>query len=122
MFSGFWLSLAGLLLGLQHGWYGIAAADAGHAEGLYFIAFAILFFFLLIVSLRLPLIYPVIVAFVVVALVLAAIGAEGGSTGALNAAGVAILVFAALGFYAFLSSGTVALGGKSLPLGRPIIR
>jgi uncharacterized protein len=122
MFSGFWLSLAGLLLGLQHGWYGIGAADVGHAEGLYFIAFAILFFFLLIVSLRLPLIYPAIVAFVVVALVLAAIGGEGGSTGAFNAAGVVILVFAALGFYAFLSSGSVALGGKSLPLGRPIIR
>ena len=45
---------------------GIAAADVGHAEGLYFIAFAILFFFLLIVSLRLPLIYPLIVVVVVV--------------------------------------------------------
>lgn len=122
MFSSFWLSLAGLMLGLQHGWYGIAAADVGPAEGLYYIAFAILFFFLLIVSLRLPLVYPLIVAFVVVALVLAAIGAEGNSTGALNAAGVVILVFAALGFYAFLSSGFVALGGKALPLGRPMIR
>jgi succinate-acetate transporter protein len=122
MFSGFWLSLAGLLLGLQRGWYGIPAAEVGHAEGLYFISFAILFFFLLIVSLRLPLIYPVIVGIAVVALVVATIGAEGGSTGALNIAGVLILVFGALGFYAFLSSGFVALGGKALPLGRPIIR
>ncbi len=122
MFSGFWLSLAGLILGLQHGWYGVAAADVARAEGLYYIAFAILFFFVLIVSLRLPLVYPVIVALVVVALVMAAIGAEGNSTGALNFAGVVILVFAAVGFYAFLSSGSVALGGKPFPLGPPIIR
>ncbi len=122
MFSSFWLSLAGLLLGLQNNWYGIAAAEVGHAQGLYFSAFAIMFFFLLIVSLRLPLIYPLIVALVVVALVLAAIGAESGSISALNAAGVVILVFAALGFYAFLGSGLVALGGKALPLGPPVIR
>lgn len=121
MFSGFWLSLAGLLLGLQHGWYGIAAADVAHAEGLYFIAFTALFFFLLIVSLRLPLIYPAIVALVVVALALAAVGVESGSTGALNAAGVVSLVFAAVGYYAFLSVGSVALGGKPFPLGPPLM-
>jgi hypothetical protein len=37
-------------------------------------------------------------------------------------AGWVILAFAAVGAYPFLSSLSVATGGKAFPLGRPLIR
>ncbi|MGH7750571.1 MAG: GPR1/FUN34/YaaH family transporter, partial [Candidatus Dormibacteria bacterium] len=69
LFSGFWLSLTLLLMGLGHNWYGIAAADIAHSQALYFIAWTVMFFALLIPSLRLPAVYPAIVADVVLALI-----------------------------------------------------
>src|SRR5450759_2963544 len=58
-FSGFWLSLAALLLGLAHGWFGIPAASATSAEELFFIAWACLFIILVVpCCLWLPMIYP----------------------------------------------------------------
>ena len=121
-FSGFWFSLAGLLLGLQHNWYGVPPADIVHAEALFYISWAILFFFLLLVSLRLPLTYAVIVALVVLALCLASIATLTGSTAVSKAAGGVILLFALVGYYAFLNLASVALGGRPFPpLGRPAI-
>src|SRR5882757_10329617 len=64
-FSGFWLSLGALLLGLEHNWYAIAATQVGPTEELFFIAWGCLFVFLLIPCLLLPAVYPLVVALVV---------------------------------------------------------
>jgi succinate-acetate transporter protein len=123
IFSGFWLSLSMLLLGLGHGWYGIAAADLPRAQALFFITWATAIFFLLIPCLRLPAIYPAIVGLVVVALVLATLGAWFGLGALIVAAGWVVLLFTALGFWAFLNVSATALGAKAfLPLGPPLLK
>ena len=126
-FSGFWLSLGALLLGLTHNWYGIPATNAGAVAGteeLFFIAWACLFLFLLIPVLRLPAVYPAVVGLVVAALALGAASAATGNAGLLKAAGYVILVFAFLGFCAFVNVGLTAMGAKRPfpPLGPPIVR
>lgn len=45
------------VLGLDHGWFGISAADATGAQEIFFIAWACLFLFLVIPCLKLPLVY-----------------------------------------------------------------
>lgn len=122
-FSGFWLSLAGLLLGLQHNWYGIAAADAAKTQELFFIAWGCLFVFLLVPCLRLPAVYPAVVGLVVAACAIAAASAHLGNANLLKVSGYIILVLAFLGFYAFVNVGLTAMGAKRPfpPLGRPLV-
>ncbi|HVW42576.1 MAG TPA: GPR1/FUN34/YaaH family transporter [Amycolatopsis sp.] len=122
-FSGFWLSLAGLLLGLQHNWYGVATADVPQVEQMFFIAWGCLFLFLLVPSLRLPTVYPAIVGLVVAACAVAAAAIRLGNTDLLKASGYIILVLALLGFYAFVNVGLTAMGATRAvpPLGRPIV-
>jgi|SRR5579875_3337164 len=111
-FSGFWLSLGMLLLGLTHNWYGIAATQVAGTEEMFFIAWGCLFVFLLIPCLLLPAVYPLVVGLVVVALALAAASAHNADANLLKAAGYVILVFAFLGFYAFVNVGLEAMGAK----------
>ncbi len=123
LFSGFWLSLTLLLLGLGHGWYGVAAADVAHCEALYFIAWATMFTFLLIPSLRLPAVYPAIVADVVLALIAVTAAVWNASEGGFKVTGWVLLAGAGLGFWGFLHVASVALGGKPTPpLGPPLVR
>ena len=125
LFSGFWGSLTLLLLGLDHSWFVVPAANVVHAELLYFISWDILFLFLGIVMLRLPAVYPAILAFVIVAVTLVILGLEyPGSVSTFNhLAGIAVFVFAGLGFLAFLNVGSIAMGGPpSPPLGSPVLK
>lgn len=79
------------VLGLDHGWFGISAADATGAQEIFFIAWACLFLFLVIPCLKLPLVYPLAVALVFVAVSLAAIGAFTASASVFTAAGAVAL-------------------------------
>ncbi|GAB2998558.1 GPR1/FUN34/YaaH family transporter [Amycolatopsis acidiphila] len=119
-FSGFWLSLGALLVGLTHNWYGVGPDQAGGAQELFFIAWGCLFLFLLVPCLRLPAVYPAVVALVVVALALSAAAVHTGNTDLLTVAGYVILAFAFLGFCAFVNVGLTAMGAKRPfpPLGR----
>lgn len=119
-FAGFWLSLGALLVGLNHNWYGVTAEQAGGAQELFFIAWGCLFLFLLVPCLRLPAVYPAVVALVVAALALAAAAVHTGNTDLLTAAGYVILVFAFLGFCAFVNVALTAMGAKRPfpPLGK----
>jgi uncharacterized protein len=108
LFSGFWLSLAALLLGLQHGWFGIPTADVGAAEELFFICYTILFFFLTIPCLRLPVIYPLMVILVALAVALVA-------AGILPVAGYVCLAFSFLAFWAWMNVALTAMGVTSVP-------
>lgn len=120
-FAGFWISYSALVLGLAHNWYAIPAADIAHAVAQFLIAWAVVVFMLALVSLRIPLAFTLILAFALVAVILLIIADLNGTTSLDKGAGVFVLLFSAVGFYAFLSTGMESVGGKALPLGRPVI-
>jgi len=121
-FSAFWLSFGALLLGLGHGWYGVADADVAGAQELFFIAWACLFLLLVIPCLRLPAIYPLAVFLVFVACAFAASGAFTGTENLFTAAGATALTFSFLAFYSWVNVALTAMGvTKVPPLGRPLL-
>jgi succinate-acetate transporter protein len=77
---------------------------------------------LTVASARLPLAYTLVFALVVLALVLLILGSVNGDSALNKAAGYVALAFAALGLYLFLATASVATGGRSYPLGRPLVR
>ena len=119
IFAGFWLSLSALLLGLGHNWYVVPATAISDLEQLFFICWAVIIFVLLFPTLKLPVVYPLVMALVVLALVLSAIAAGGTDpVGIYRGAGIVVIVFAALGWYAFLAVGFTAMGFElHVPLG-----
>ncbi|MCW3015671.1 MAG: putative transrane protein [Solirubrobacterales bacterium] len=122
LFSGFWWSYGILLLGLNHNWYAIPAADVTKSVELFQLTWAIIFGVLALATLRLPVAYTAVVVLVVVALVLLIFGTDNADTTLTKAAGWVSFAFAALGAYLFLNSASTATGGKPLPLGRPLLR
>jgi uncharacterized protein len=123
LFSGFWLSLTLLLLGLGHGWYGVAAADVVHSQALFFIAWSTMFTFLLIPALRLPVAYPAVIAVVILALIVVTLAVWNASSGLFQLTGWMLLFGAGLGFWIFLNNASVALGGPASPsLGPTLIK
>lgn len=122
LFAGFWLSFAGLLLGLFHNWFLIPAGAVDKSIALYLISWSIVFAALTVASLRLPVSYTAVVALVVLALVLRTIGVLNADTSLDKAAGYAAFAFAALGIYLFLNIADTATGGHGYPLGPPLHR
>jgi succinate-acetate transporter protein len=122
LFSGFWWSYAVLVLGLNHNWFAIPAANVTHSVALFQISWAIVMAALTIATVRLPVAFTAVIALVVVALVLLIIGTLDASTSATKAAGYVTFAFAALGTYLFLSAASAATGGKAYPLGPPLVR
>jgi hypothetical protein len=122
LFSGFWWSYAVLVLGLNHNWFAIPAANVTHSVALFQISWAIVMGALTIATLRLPVAFTGVIALVVVALILLIIGTLDTSTAATKAAGYVTFAFAALGTYLFLSAASAATGGKAYPLGPPLVR
>ncbi|MGH3280841.1 MAG: GPR1/FUN34/YaaH family transporter, partial [Trebonia sp.] len=120
-FSAFWLSLSVLLLGLTHGWLGIAPANAVNAQELFFVAWACLFLFLTIPCLKLPLVYPLAVGLVFAGVALAACAAFTGSPNVTMAAGATVLTFAFLAFYAWTNVALTAVGVKQVPPLGPVV-
>jgi uncharacterized protein len=120
-FSGFWLSYAVLVLGLDHNWYGVTATSVQATEELFLVSWMVIVLMFTLATLRLPLAFTALLALVFLALLLVFLGIEGPSTGVLQAGGYVILVFAALGVYLFTSTIAVATGGPALPLGKPVI-
>jgi succinate-acetate transporter protein len=86
------------------------------------ITWAVVMGALTLATLRLPLAYTAVVGLVVVALVLLVFGTVNADDTLNKAAGYVTLAFAALGLYLFLSTASVALGGRAYPLGKPVVR
>jgi succinate-acetate transporter protein len=118
IFAGFWLSYAVLVIGLTHGWFGIAPASAQAAQELFLVAWLVVMVMLTLATLRLPMAYTAVFFLVDVALLLVFLGVNEGSSGLLKAGGYVALVFAAVGVYLYFSTASVATGGRPLPLGR----
>jgi succinate-acetate transporter protein len=129
LFGGFWISYGFFVLGVINDWYGFNAAieadpeagvqDLTRTVAIFAIAFATIFFFLFISSLKLPAAYGLVIILVVAALcfVAAAYLTTPVDTDMLNVAGYIAFVFAGVGMWIYLCVSIVSLGGKPLPLG-----
>lgn len=122
LFAGFWWSYAALVLGLNHNWYAIPAADVSDSVALFQITWAAVMAALTVATLRLPVAFTAVVALVVLALVLLIVGTTGADTTFTKAAGYVTFAFAGLGIYLFLSAASIATGGRGYPLGAPLVR
>jgi uncharacterized protein len=122
IFGGFWLSYAVLVLGLVHNWFAITAAAAVGTQELFLSTWLIVIVMLTLATLRLPSAFTALFVLVDLALVLLLLGTANASTGLVTTAGYVVLVFAALGVYLFFDAASLATGGTSLPLGKPVLR
>jgi uncharacterized protein len=118
-FAAFWISYAALVIGLAHNWYAIPPTAILHTIGQFLIAWDIVIFMLFLVSLRIPLLFSLILGAGVVGVTLITIGVLESSAGIQHAGGVFVLLFGALGFYGYLGTAIVSVGGKPLPFGPP---
>jgi len=121
IFAGFWLSYAVLVIGLTHGWFGVAPASAQATQELFLVAWLVVIVMLTLATLRLPMAYTAVFFLVDLALLLVFLGVNESSAGILKAAGYVVLLFAAVGVYLYFSTASVATGGRPLPLGRPAL-
>ena len=122
LFSGFWWSYAVLVLGLDHNWFAIPAANVTHSVALFQISWAVVMAALTLATLRLPVAFTAVIGLVVVALVLLILGTLNADTTLTKAAGYVTFAFAALGVYLFLGAASTATGGRAYPLGSPLVR
>lgn len=124
IFAGFWLSFPLLVLGIAHGWFGPAtdtAAQTG-AKETFLLSWLIGIVMLTLATLRLPSIFTLLFVLVDLALLLVLLGTAAGSTALLTVGGIAVFAFALIGVYLFFDAMSVANGGSSLPMGRPLIK
>lgn len=121
IFAGFWISYAGLVLGLVNNWYGVGTDAAVSTQGLFLISWLVLVFALMVGTMRLPVIYTVLFLLIDLALLLVLLGTVNASTMLTTAGGYVVFAFALVGIYLFLNSAIQATGGKALPLGKPVI-
>jgi uncharacterized protein len=121
VFFGFYASYAALSLGLTHDWFGIAAADVGKTTALWLGSWLLTIGLLTVLVLRLPWTYPLLLAIVDVALVLLLVGNLTGSAAATQAGGWFVFAFVALVGYYYVAALWEETGGRSLPLGRPLV-
>ena len=120
-FFGFYGSYAVLALGVTHNWFGIAAADIPEVTTLWLASWLLSITVLTVVTLRLPWLYPAVLAIVDIALVLLIIGIQAHSAPATQAAGWFIFAFVAIVIYFYVAAVWEELGGRTLPLGRPLV-
>lgn len=124
IFAGFWLSFPALVIGMAHGWFGdatSAAAQAG-AQETFLLSWLVGIVMLTLATLRLPSIFTLLFILVDAALLLVLLGTAAGSTGLLTIGGIVVFAFALVGVYLFFDAMAVANGGKSLPMGSPLIK
>jgi len=128
IFGTFWLSYAVLVLGLDHNWFAITLTALLATVRLFLLSWLIVAFMLTLATLRLPAAFSVLFALVTLALLLLLLAWEKTSplgvpsSGLLKAGGWVVLVFAAVGVYLFFGAAQAGTGGKSLPLGPPLMK
>ena len=122
IFGAFWLSYAGLVLGLLHNWFAITPDAVVHTQGLFLISWIVIMSMLTLATLRLPLAFTAVFALVDLALIAVLIGTINTSKGWLQTGGVIVFLFAAVGVYIYFAIGSAITGGPDLPLGNPVIK
>jgi succinate-acetate transporter protein len=122
VFGMFWLSYVAVVVGLGHAWWAVLPTGVARTVEVFLISWIVVLGLLAVGTLRLPSAYSAIIVLAVVALVLLLIATIQASTGLTKTAGWFVLIFAAIGAYAWVSSLQTATGGKALPLGRPLMK
>jgi succinate-acetate transporter protein len=127
IFGTFWLSYGVLVLGLDHNWFAITVTAVLATVKLFLLTWLIVIVMLTLATLRLPVAFTAVFVLVGLALLLLYLAFANASplgvpsSGLIKAAGYVVLVFAAVGVYLFFDAASVATGGKSLPLGKPLL-
>ena len=127
IFGTFWLSYGVLVLGLDHNWFAITVTAVLATVKLFLLTWLIVIVMLTLATLRLPVAFTAVFVLVDLALLLLYIAFANASplgvpsSGLLKTAGYVVLVFAAIGVYLFFDAASAATGGKSLPLGKPLL-
>ncbi|MDN5920536.1 MAG: GPR1/FUN34/YaaH family transporter [Pseudonocardia sp.] len=126
LFAAFWFSLFALLMGtvIHASWFNVLPADATATLQMFFIAWLIVFVFLTLGILRLPLSYILVMVFVDIAVLFVLLAVSSGVQLFFVIGGIAVLAFCAVGLYAFLNTAWVSTGAKRAwpPLGPPILK
>jgi uncharacterized protein len=127
IFGTFWLSYAVLVLALDHTWFAIVPTAVIATVRLFLLTWLIIIVMLTVSTLRLPAAFTAVFVLVDLALLLLLLAWENTSplgapsSGLLKAGGWVVLIFAALGAYLFYGAAQAGTGGKSLPLGPPLM-
>src|SRR5215471_2366301 len=115
------------VLGLDHGWFAITVTAVLATVKLLLVSWLVVILMLTLATLRLPAAFTAVFGLICVALLLLLLAfAEASplgvpSSGLLKTAGYVVLVFAAIGVYLFFDAAAAGTGGKSLPLGKPLM-
>lgn len=122
VFAGFWFSYAALVLGLTHDWFGITPDAVARTQELFLVSWLVVIGLLTLATLRLPVAFTALFVLVEVALALVLLATVSGEITWTRLAGYAVLAFTAVGAYLYVSAMTAAVGGRAMPLGRPLVR
>lgn len=121
VFFAFYGSYAAFVLGVVHGWYGIAPHEVVRATQAWLICWFVTIMMMTLTTLRLPWSFTLLLGLVDLALVLLYEGTTTGTTGWTRAGGVVVFLFIAVAIYLFVDVMSRETGGRGLPLGRPLV-
>ena len=122
VFSAFWLSFALLITALTSTWWAIAAGGVLRVQATYLLSFLCVFTLLTLATLRLPLAFTIGFVLVDLTFLLAFIAVVNGNRDWFTWAGVTTFAFCAVFAYVLFDGFGQDLGGKALPMGKPLIR
>jgi succinate-acetate transporter protein len=122
VFSAFWLSFALLVTALTSTWWAIAAGGVQRVQATYLLSFLCVFTLLTLATLRLPLAFTVGFVLVDLTFLLAFIAVVNGNRDYFTWAGVTTFAFCAVFAYVLFDGFGQDLGGKAMPLGKPLVR
>ena len=121
-FGPFVVSFGLLIIGLEHGWWGIPPADIPHAEAAFLMAWTIVLTLWFFLSFVLPAIFTLLLTFVDIALWCLVIGIWNTLAGPQKVAGWMLLATAAGALYFGAALWLRWVGFATLPVGRPLLK
>jgi succinate-acetate transporter protein len=121
-FGPFVVSFGLLILGLEHGWWGVPPTDIPHAEGAFLLAWTIVLTAWFFLSFVLPTIFTLLLTFVDIALWCLTIGIWNTAAGPQKVAGWMLFVTGAGALYFGATLWLRWVGFAALPIGRPVLR
>lgn len=122
VFSAFWLSFALLITALTSTWWAIAAGGVQRVQATYLLSFLCVFTLLTLATLRLPLAFTVGFVLVDLTFLLAFVAVVNGNRDWFTWAGVTTFAFCAVFAYVLFDGFGQDLGGRAMPLGKPLVR
>jgi uncharacterized protein len=122
VFSAFWLSFALLITALTSTWWAIAAGGVLRVQATYLLSFLCVFTLLTLATLRLPLAFTVGFLLVDATFLLAFLAVVNVNRDYFTWAGVTTFAFCGVFAYVLFDGFGQDLGGKAMPMGKPVIR